>query len=98
EEEGIVGISVEGAGATAPGSASTLRVTAMVPNGVTSVKFTDRDGSSYEGPVANNVVEREDIGAASVSYSLPGGGNQTTNVAAMADHIPSRPGPPGSSK
>jgi hypothetical protein len=98
EEEGVVGIGVEGVGATAPGSAPTLRVTAMVPNGVTSVKFTDRSGSSYTVPVTNNIVEREDINAASVSYALPGGGSQTTNVAAMIDHIPSQPGPPGSSK
>jgi hypothetical protein len=98
EEEGMVGVGVEGEGATAPGSPRTLRVTAMVPNGVTSVKFTDRDGSSVVVPVTNNVVEREDLNAASVSYALPGGGSHTTNVAAMVDHIPSQPGPPGSSK
>lgn len=98
EEEGVVGVGFEGKGATAPGSPPTLRVTAMVPNGVTSVKVTDRDGSSYDVAVTNNVVMREDINAASVSYSLPGGGNQTTNVATMVDHIPTQPGPPGSSK
>jgi hypothetical protein len=70
----------------------------MVPNGVPSVKFTDRDGSSYAVPVTNNVVEREDLNVASVSYVLPGGENNTTNVAAMVDHIPSQPGPSGSSK
>lgn len=98
EEEGIVGVGIEGEGATAPGSRPTLRVTALVPNGVTSATVTDRDGSSYEVPVTNNVVEREDINAASLSYTLPGGGIQTTNVAAMVDRIPKQPGPPGSSQ
>jgi len=98
EEEGIVGIGFKGEGATAPGSEPTLRVAAMVPNGVTSVTVTDRDGSSYVVPVINNVVDREDIHAATVSYRLPGGGSQTTNVATMVDHIPTQPGPPGSSK
>lgn len=98
EEEGLVGVGVEGEGATAPGSPRTLRVSAMVPNGVTSVKFTDRDGSSYPVPVTNNVVEREDLNVASVSYVVPGGESRMTNVAAMVDHIPSQPGTSDSSK
>jgi hypothetical protein len=98
EEEGLVGVGVEGEGATAPDSPRTLRVSAMVPNGVTSVKFTDRDGSSYNVPVTNNVVEHEDLNVASVSVTVPGGESHMTNVAAMVDHIPSQPGPSGSSK
>jgi hypothetical protein len=98
EEEGIVGVGIEGEGAIAPGSPSTLRLTALVPNGVTNVKVIDRDGSSYEVPVTDNVVEREDILAASMSYILPDGGTHTTNVGAMVDHIPHQPGPAGSSQ
>jgi hypothetical protein len=98
EAQGEVGIGGEGEGATAPGSPAIVRVTALVPNGVTNVRFTDRDGSSYEVRVTNNVVEREDINIASVSYTLPGGGRQMMNVAAVVDHIPHQPGAAGSSR
>lgn len=98
EKEGAVGIFQEGPGATAPGSPATLRVTVLVPNGVRNVTFTDRDGSSYKVPVTNNVVEHEDINAASVAFTLPGGETATTNVAAVVDHTPRQPGPPGSSR
>lgn len=97
EERGEVGISQEGPGATAPNSPATLRVTALVPNGVKSITVTDRDGSSYGVPVSNNVAEREDINIASVSYTS-GGGTQTTNVAAVVDHMPTQPGPADSSR
>ena len=97
EERGEVGISQEGAGATAPNSPATLGITALVPNGVSSITITDRNGSSYSVPVSNNVAEREDINIASVSYTS-GGGTQTTNVAAIVDHTPRQPGPAGSSR
>lgn len=98
EEEGSVGVFQEGPGATAPGSSATLSINALLPNGVKSVKFTDRDGSSYEVPVANNVMEHEDSNTASVSYKLPGGGVVTTNVAAIADRTPRQPGAAGTSR
>lgn len=98
EKEGAIGIFQEGPGATAPGSPATLRVTVLVPNGVRNVTVTDRDGSSYKVPVTNNVAEREDIEAASVAIELPGGKTATTNVAAIVDHTPRQPGPPGSSR
>lgn len=98
EEKGIVGIGGEGEGATAPGSPATLRVTALLPNGVASVTFTDRDGSTHQVSVTNNVVEREDINIASIGYTMPNGERLTTNVAAVVDGQPKQPGPPGSSK
>lgn len=75
-----------------------LRVTALLPNGVSSVQFTDRDGSSYSVPVTNNVVVHEDIDIAGVSYALSDGVTETTNVAAVVDHTPQQPGAPGSSR
>jgi hypothetical protein len=98
EEQGTVGIFQEGEGATAPNSPATLRVVALVPNGVESVVFTDRDGSSQDVDVTNNVVELEDINIASVSYTLPSGASHTTNVGAIVDHSVRQPGPPGSSR
>jgi hypothetical protein len=98
ETEGSVGIFQEGAGATAPNSPATLRVTALVPNSVSSVKFTDRDGTSYSIPVTNNVVSHEDIDLASVSFELGDGKTQTTDVAAVVDRTPRQPGAPGSSR
>lgn len=98
EEEGSVGVFQEGPGARAPGSPATLSVNALLPNGVRSIKFTDRDGSSYDVPVTNNVVDHEDSNAASVSYTLPGGAVVTTNVAAITDQAPRQPGAAGSSR
>jgi hypothetical protein len=98
EEQGEVGISQEGEGATSPGSPATLRVTVLAPDGVTSVRFSDRDGTSHDVAVTNNVAEREDVEIASVSYSLPGGGSQETNVAAVVDHTPRQPGAAESSR
>jgi hypothetical protein len=98
EERGSVGVFQEGEGATAPGSPATLGVAAMVPNGVSSVRFTDRDGASYEVPVTNNVVEHEDVNLASVSFTMPGGAVETTDVAAIVATTPRQPGPAGSSK
>jgi hypothetical protein len=98
EEQGSVGIFQEGEGATAAGSPATLRVTALVPNGVPSVKFTDRDGSSYQVAVTDNVIEHEDINTASVSYTLPDGVTRTTNVEAVVNRTRHQPGPAGSSR
>jgi hypothetical protein len=70
----------------------------MVPNGVTSVAFTDRDGSTYVAAVTNNVVEREDLNIASVRFILPGGGSRVTNVAEIVDRTPGQPAPAGSSR
>ena len=98
EEEGAVGIFEEAQGATAPGSGATLRVAVLVPNGVGTIQFTRRDGSSYQVPVSNNVAESEGVAIASVSYGLPGGGHRTTNVAATVDRSPRQPGAPGSSR
>jgi len=73
-------------------------VTALLPNGVTSVRFRDRDGSSSEVAVRNNVIEHEDANIASVSYTLPDGAMQTTNVGAVVDRTPHQPGAAGSSR
>jgi hypothetical protein len=90
EAEGVVGV---GTGV----EKSNVRVTALLPNGVKAVTFTDRDGSSYDVAVTNNVVSREDNNLTSVSYSTANGASHTTNVAAMLAHIPSQPGPASSS-
>ena len=98
EENGEVGVSMEGEGATAPGSPATLRVSALVPDGVSNIKVTDRDGSSYLVPVANNVAGAEDTEIAFVSYTVPGGTIESTNVAALVAHTPRQPGAPGSAR
>lgn len=91
ERRGMVQVSREAKGATAPDSPATVRVSTLVPDGVASIRVTDRDGSSYETHVSNNVAVREDSRAASVSYTLPGGGVRRTNVAAIVDRTPHRP-------
>jgi hypothetical protein len=98
EEQGAVGIFQEGEGATAAGSPPTLRVAVLVPDGVMSIHFTRRDGSSYDVPVTSNVAESEGLAIASVSYRLPGGGSRMTDVAATVDDSPSQPGAPGSTR
>lgn len=98
EAEGAVGIFEQGEGATAPGSPATLQVATLVPNGVGSVVFTDRNGASRAVTVTNNVVVEEDMGISSVSYTLPNGTTHTTNVAAVVDRTPRQPGAAGSSQ
>jgi uncharacterized membrane protein len=93
EAEGEIGFG--GSGFTASGAVANLRVTALVPNGVTSLRFTDRSGSSYDVPVTNNVAEHEDGEVASVSYTLPDGGTHTTNVAGVIDQLPRQPSAAG---
>ncbi len=94
EEEGEVGIG--GGPSTASGSLATVRVSALVPNGVSSLTLTDRGGSSYEIPVTNNVAEHDDVNVTSVSYTLPGGRIHTTNVAKLLENVTRSPGAPGS--
>lgn len=53
-------------------------VTVLVPNGVPSVTFVDRDGTSYEAKVTKNVVVVEDQNLApqpstAISFKLPNG-------------------------
>jgi hypothetical protein len=94
EEEGVVGIFEEAQGATAPGSAATLRVAVLVPNGVGTIQFTRRDRSSYQVPVSNNVAESEGVAIASVSYGLPGGGHRTTTSRRRSTDRRASLGPP----
>lgn len=98
ESEGEVGIGLVAAGARSPGSPASVHVDGLLPNGVSSVRITDRDGSSYKVPVTNNVVYHEDSEMSLVSYVLPGGATVTTNAAALLDHIPRQPGAPGTSR
>lgn len=70
------------------------QVTVLVPNGVDYVTFTDRDGTSYNLKVVNNVVINEDqslVGppAIAVHFTLPNG---TVERASM----PAPPVSPGS--
>lgn|GEM_PF-2076763 len=95
EESGIVGVSVSGGVPGAPGAV--LRITGLLPNGVQSIKITDRDGVTYAVHVADNVVEREDNNAATVSYGLPDGQVETTDVTELIGAIPRQPGLPGAS-
>jgi hypothetical protein len=90
EAEGVIGV---GTGV----EKSNVRVTALLPNGVKTVTFTDQDGSSYDVSVTNNVVSHEDNNLKSVSYTTPNGVSHTTNVPAILSHIPSQPGAAGSS-
>ena len=98
ESEGEIGIGLVAAGAMSPGSPESIHVDGLLPNGVSSVRITDRGGSSYDVPVTNNVVYHEDSEMVSVSYVLPGGATVTTSAAALLDHIPRQPGAPGSSR
>ncbi|MFZ1926848.1 MAG: hypothetical protein WAU42_11975 [Solirubrobacteraceae bacterium] len=93
EREGIVGIHQEGEGAGA-----TLRVVALVPNGVKNVDFTDRNGASHLVSVIKNVVALEDANLASVNYALPGEAAHTVNVASVVEHTAHASPLPNSSK
>jgi len=95
EAEGEV--AVGGGPGPVSGGIGSVRVSALVPDGVSSLTFTDRDGTKYVIAVTNNVVEHEDANLASVSYALPSGAIKTTNVAAVVDQLPTQPGAPGSS-
>ena len=57
-----------------------LGVTAFVPDGVKDVTAMLRDGSSREVPVTNNIAVVNDPELASVSYELPDGHVETSDV------------------
>lgn len=72
------------------------RIRAFVPDGVASVVVTDRDGSSHVVAVTNNLAIYEDLNSPStVSYRLPSGVTQTTDVAGWRASA-QRPGAPAS--
>lgn len=73
EEEGVELLSIE--------TGTSLTDALLVPDGVNSVVFTDRDGSSRTIPVADNVAVVEDPNLASLHYTLPGGATKSTDVA-----------------
>jgi hypothetical protein len=88
ESKGTVGLYEATEGTAA-------HILAFVPDGVGSVVVTDSDGSSHPVAVTNNFAIYEDSNRpSSVSYTLPDGVNQTTNVAAwrLATHGPGAPG------
>lgn len=95
EREGLVAISGEGVGAKGPGSPPAVQVTLLVPDGVKKIVIVDRDGSSHDIPVINNVAEDEDVNTGLVSYTLSSGVTQTTDVAEVVDKLPRQPGSPG---
>jgi hypothetical protein len=80
--------------ATAPGVYSHVRVAALVPNGVASLTITDRNGAVHSLAAKNNTIEDEDAQAATVTYRLPSGSTQATNVAGLLDRIPNQPAQP----
>jgi hypothetical protein len=60
-------------GAKEMAAGATLSMAVLVPNGVSSVNFTDRDGSVRTAAVDNNVAVLADADLASVRYTLPDG-------------------------
>jgi hypothetical protein len=91
ESQGVVSMYEASEGATS-------HILAFVPDGVGSVVVTDKDGSAHTVQVTNNLAVYEDPrGPSSVSFTLPNGATQTTDVSAW--RTPQRPGSaPGSSK
>jgi hypothetical protein len=79
EAEGMVVVS---------GVGGVERMTALLPNEVTSVKITDRSGLAYELAVKNNVIEQEDDNASTLTYNLAGGRTHTTEVAKLLSPVP----------
>jgi hypothetical protein len=73
EQEGVELLSIE--------TGASLTDALLLPNGVTSVEFTDRNGSSRTIPVADNVAVVEDPDLESLHYTLPGGVTKRTDVA-----------------
>jgi hypothetical protein len=72
-------------------------ILALVPDGVTSVVIADSDGSSHTVAVTNNFAVYEDLQTpSSVSYTLPNGAIESTNVSGW--RTPAKPGAPGSSE
>lgn len=81
-EEGIVSVHREGEGPTA-----TVRTIALMPNAVTSLVFTDRDGATHTVSVTNNVAVLEDSDVASVAYSTPTGAARQFDLGAVVEHL-----------
>jgi hypothetical protein len=73
EQEGVELLSIE--------TGTNLTDAVLVPNGVTSVEFTDHDGSSRTVQVTNNVAVVEDPDLASLHYTVPGGVSKSTDIA-----------------
>ncbi len=73
EQEGVELLSIETGGS--------LTDAVLLPDGVRSVEFTDRNGSSRTVPVDNNVAVDEDPDLASLHYTVPDGTSKTTSIA-----------------
>ncbi len=72
-------------------------ILALVPDGIANVVITDSDGTSHTAAVTNNFAVYEDLKTpSSVSYTLPNGATETTDVSAW--RTPKHPGAPGSSE
>jgi hypothetical protein len=72
-------------------------ILALVPDGVRSVVIANSDGSSHTVAVTNNFATYEDpTTPSSVSFTLPDGVTETTNVSSW--RTPKQPGAPGSSE
>lgn len=82
EDRGIIGINLPSSGA------SKLAATALVPNGVSSVTVTEKNGSARTVAVTNNAVLIEDPNIASVSFTLPNG---EVNSATVDEAMATRP-------
>lgn len=87
EAHGVVGVFREGGGATS-GSASTMRVIALVPNDVKEVRITDKDGASYTVGVSDNIAVSRDVNTTSLAYRLGNGKEQRTSVATLINRTP----------
>jgi hypothetical protein len=79
----------------APASAvgPTLSMAAMVPDGVKSVVFSKRDGSTHQAAVTNNIVELADPNLASVRYTSLDGVNHEQAVPTQSPSATTPPGP-----
>lgn len=67
-----------------PSEGAPCHILAFVPDGVGSVVITDSDRSAHPVAVTNNLAMYEDTNSPlTVSYTLPSGAVQTTNVAAF---------------
>jgi hypothetical protein len=52
---------------------SNAKITLLVPNGVTTVRFTDTTGASVNQPVTNNVAQFTAANLASATFLTPSG-------------------------
>jgi hypothetical protein len=72
----------------------TLGATALVPNNVPSITATDKNGTTTPVAVKDNVAVLDDEQLAAVSYRLPNGTTQVTNVLEVVAHSEGSEGPP----